>query len=111
MSLHADRIPPSLVEPLLKPEQAAQLLSVKTSWICEAVRSGSLPCLKIGRHIRFTRPMLEDWLATRLANGGWRYRSLAPAPAGAPDDGAASARGSSNANASATSRASAAHGA
>ena len=102
MSFHADPIPPSLAEPLLKPEQAAELLSVRTSWIYEAVRSGSLPCLKVGRHIRFTRPMLEEWLATRTANSRWRYRS----PAAAADAGAASAPGSSNANASATKAAS-----
>ena len=41
------------------------LLSVKPSWIYEAVRAGALPCLKVGRHIRFTRPMLEEWLVTR----------------------------------------------
>lgn len=49
--------------PLLRPDQAAHLLSVKTSWIYEAVRSGRVPCIRVGRHIRFTRQMLEDWLA------------------------------------------------
>ncbi|MGP0100086.1 MAG: helix-turn-helix domain-containing protein [Solirubrobacteraceae bacterium] len=49
--------------PLLRPEQAAHELSVKTSWVYEAVRAGRLPCLRVGRHIRFTRQMLEDWLA------------------------------------------------
>jgi excisionase family DNA binding protein len=48
--------------PLLRPEQAAALLAVKTSWIYDAVRTGKLPCLRVGRHIRFTRPMLETWL-------------------------------------------------
>jgi excisionase family DNA binding protein len=51
--------------PLLRPDQAAELLSVKTSWVYDAVRTGRLPCLRIGRHIRFTRVMLEDWLAGR----------------------------------------------
>jgi excisionase family DNA binding protein len=54
---------PRLNDPLLRPEQAAQLLSVKTSWIYDAVRTGRLPCLRVGRHIRFTRAMLENWLA------------------------------------------------
>lgn len=49
--------------PLLRPEDAAELLAVKTSWIYDAVQAGRLPCLRIGRHIRFTRAMLEDWLA------------------------------------------------
>jgi excisionase family DNA binding protein len=51
--------------PLLTPAQAAELLSVKPSWIYEAVRTGSLPCLRIGGHIRFTRPMLKEWLRGR----------------------------------------------
>lgn len=49
--------------PLLRPDEAAHLLSVKSSWIYEAVRTGRMPCLRVGRHIRFTRSMLEDWLA------------------------------------------------
>lgn len=56
---------PRLDSPLLRPDQAAQLLAVRTSWIYEAVRNGTLPCLRIGRHIRFTRPILERWLADR----------------------------------------------
>lgn len=48
---------------LLRPEQAAYELSVKVSWIYDAVRTGRLPCIRVGRHIRFTRQMLEDWLA------------------------------------------------
>jgi excisionase family DNA binding protein len=51
--------------PLLRPEQAAELLSVKTSWVYDAVRTGRLPCLRVGRHIRFTRAMLEEWLDSR----------------------------------------------
>lgn len=49
--------------PLLRPEQAAELLNVKTSWIYDAVRTNKLPCIRVGRHIRFTRTMLEAWLA------------------------------------------------
>jgi excisionase family DNA binding protein len=51
--------------PLLRPEEAAALLSVKTSWVYDAVRTGRLPCLRVGRHIRFTRAMLEEWLGSR----------------------------------------------
>ena len=56
-----------LDSPLLKPEQAAELLAVRTSWIYEAVRTNRLPCLRIGRHIRFTREMLEEWVRERAA--------------------------------------------
>jgi excisionase family DNA binding protein len=51
--------------PLLRPDQAAELLAVKTSWVYDAVRTGRLPCLRVGRHIRFTRAMLEEWLGAR----------------------------------------------
>ena len=51
--------------PLLRPDQAAVLLAVKTSWVYDAVRTGNLPCIRVGRHIRFTRAMLEEWLEGR----------------------------------------------
>ena len=57
--------PRRLDGPLLRPEQAAALLSVKTSWVYDAVRTGRLPCLRVGKHIRFTHTMLEDWLRDR----------------------------------------------
>ena len=53
--------------PLLRPAEAAELLSVRPSWIYEAVRANRLPCLRVGRHIRFTREMLEEWLAEQHA--------------------------------------------
>jgi excisionase family DNA binding protein len=58
---------PPLDTPLLTPAEAAQLLALRPSWIYEAVRTGTLPCLRLDRHIRFTRPMLEDWLRGRVA--------------------------------------------
>jgi excisionase family DNA binding protein len=56
----------ALDEPLLRPGEAAELLRVKVSWIYEAVRDGRLPCIRVGRHIRFTRSMLERWLAEHV---------------------------------------------
>ena len=53
----------SLSEPLLDAQAAAELLNVKVSWIREATRTGLLPCIKVGRQVRWTRPMLERWLA------------------------------------------------
>ena len=52
----------SLSEPLLRPAQAADLLSVRTSWIYEAVRARRLPCVRVGRHVRFLRSDLERWV-------------------------------------------------
>jgi excisionase family DNA binding protein len=53
----------SLDEPLLDVEQAAALLNVRPSWVRDATRAGRLPCIRVGRHLRFTRPMLEQWAA------------------------------------------------
>jgi excisionase family DNA binding protein len=53
--------------PLLRPGQVAELLSVKPSWVYDAVRGGRLPCLRIGRHIRFTQAMIEAWLEEQLS--------------------------------------------
>jgi excisionase family DNA binding protein len=44
-------------DPLLRPDQAASLLAVKASWVYDAVRTGNLPCIRVGRHIRFSRSM------------------------------------------------------
>ncbi len=52
----------SLGEPLLKASDAALLLSVRTSWIYGAARAGQLPCIHVGRHIRFVRADLERWV-------------------------------------------------
>ncbi len=53
--MSATDVVPSLDESLLDVEQAAELLNVKVSWIYEATRTGRLPCLKVGRHVRYTR--------------------------------------------------------
>ncbi len=50
---------------LLRPDQAAALLDVKTSWIYDTARTGNLPGIRVGRHIRCTLAMLEEWLQAR----------------------------------------------
>lgn len=64
------RPPASLAEPLLDATGAAELLTVKPSWVYEAVRSGRLPHLKIGRHIRFLRTDLEAWIECQRSGAG-----------------------------------------
>jgi excisionase family DNA binding protein len=67
MSTRSDDHVARLDTPLITPAEAADLLAVKPSWVYDAVRAGTLPCVRIGRHIRFTRPMLEEWLRQRVA--------------------------------------------
>ena len=59
----------SLAEPLLTASDAAALLSVRPSWIYEAVRDGRLPSVRVGRHIRFVRSDLEDWVRSQRQLG------------------------------------------
>jgi excisionase family DNA binding protein len=75
--MSATDVVPSLDEPLLDVDQAAELLNVKVSWIRDATRTGKLPCLKVGRHVRYTRSMLEAWLADQRDGGakGWPRRT------------------------------------
>jgi len=54
---------PNLNEPLLTPHETAALLAVRVSWIYDAVRGDRLPCVRVGRHVRFLRSDLERWIA------------------------------------------------
>lgn len=53
---------PRLNEPLLTPREAAALLAVRVSWVYDAVRAGRVPCVRVGRHVRFLRSDLERWI-------------------------------------------------
>lgn len=63
-----------LEEPLLDAAAAAALLSVKPSWVYDAARSGSVPHIRIGRHVRFLRSDLEKWVLTRRIENRGRRR-------------------------------------
>ena len=81
----------ALDEPLLDCQAAAALLNVRVSWVRDAARLGHLPCLRVGRHLRFTRVMLEDWLAEQVAGGAGApraYPRAANASGGRPQRGA-----------------------
>src|SRR3954454_18721012 len=59
----------TLDEPLLTPAEAAALLAVRTSWVYEAVRARRLPCVRIGRHVRFLRSDLEVGFESSATRG------------------------------------------
>lgn len=56
-----------LDSPLLTPADVAELLQIPTSTVYELTRQGRLPCVRIGRAIRFTKADLERCLAGRRA--------------------------------------------
>ena len=78
----ADGTAVRLDEPLLDCEAAAALLNVRVSWVRDAARLGHLPCLRVGRHLRFTRVMLEAWLAEQVARPPRDGRVFAGSTAG-----------------------------
>jgi excisionase family DNA binding protein len=49
----------------LTPAEAAALLSVLRSWVYDAARQGDLPCVRVGRHLRFLRSGLETWVSAQ----------------------------------------------
>jgi excisionase family DNA binding protein len=73
----------ALDEPLLDCQAAAELLNVRVSWVRDAARLGHLPCLRVGRHLRFTRLMLQEWLAEQVAGRSAAARAY-PKPVADP---------------------------
>ena len=62
----ADQLPSlTLAEPLLTANQVARLLGIPRSSVYEYARRSHdpLPAVRVGRHVRFHRSMLERWLA------------------------------------------------
>jgi excisionase family DNA binding protein len=62
LRLEVDRGNVALDEPLMTAADAAALLSVRTSWIYDAARSGEA-AVRIGKHVRFLRSDLERFVA------------------------------------------------
>lgn len=64
-TMSTEQVTMALDEPLLNAEAAAALLNVRPSWVRDATRAGRLPCIRVGRHVRYTRPMLERFVAAQ----------------------------------------------
>lgn len=62
LSFDDQRPAPRVTEPLLTAREAATLLSVRPSWIYDAARNGALPCIRLGKHLRFLHSDLERWI-------------------------------------------------
>lgn len=61
--MSTEEVTTALDEPLLDASAAAALLNVRPSWVRDATRAGRLPCIRVGRHVRYTWPMLERFVA------------------------------------------------
>jgi excisionase family DNA binding protein len=48
---------------MLTAPEVAQLLRVKPARVYELARLGMIPCLRIGRQVRFAEESLREWIA------------------------------------------------
>ena len=49
-------------ERLLTEDEAAELLAVPVSWVPESTPAGAMPCVRLGRYVRFELAAVEAWL-------------------------------------------------
>ena len=47
---------------LLTAAELAERLAVPKTWILESARSGAMPCVRLGRYVRFDLVDVEKWL-------------------------------------------------
>lgn len=58
----------------LNANEIAELLDVSVARVYVLARSEILPCVRLGRQIRFSEQALEQWIANggQALPGGWR---------------------------------------
>ena len=49
-------------ERLLTAAEIAGLLSLPKTWVLESARSGAIPCVRLGRYVRFDEADVRAWL-------------------------------------------------
>jgi len=65
--LSTNFFPPLSPQDILTPEEVAARLKVPPSWVYEKTRArcrNPMPCLRLGRYIRFAWPKIIEWLST-----------------------------------------------
>ena len=61
-----------MVEPtvqILTIEELAQYLRIPKSTLYKLVREGSVPCQKVGKHWRFHKEAIDEWLKQHPEHG------------------------------------------
>ena len=51
-----------MTDRLLDAKETAERLGVPESWVRESARSGAMPCVKLGRYVRFDLADVEAWI-------------------------------------------------
>ena len=59
---------------LLRASEVASRLSTSEQRVHELARLGLLPCVRMGRSVRFDASVVEQWIQTggKAFEGGWR---------------------------------------
>ena len=66
-----------MTDRLLDAREVADRLGVPRSWVLESARSGAMPCVRLGRYVRFDLADVEAWLESCKTT-----RAAHPAPIG-----------------------------
>ena len=48
---------------LLTVQELAAWLKVPKSWVYDRTRNGRIPCVKMGKYVRFNKEEIEEWLS------------------------------------------------
>ncbi len=51
-----------MTERLVDAQTVADRLGVPVSWVRESARSGAIPCVRLGRYVRFDLEDVDRWL-------------------------------------------------
>ena len=74
---------------LMRASDVADFLSVSLAWVYKAAADGRLPCVRLGRVVRFERAAIEGLVDSDRTTVGQRARSggAASGPTGCMDHG------------------------
>ena len=51
---------------LLKAAEVAVILGMSKRWVEEQARAGEIPCVPLGRFVRFRREDVDQWIAEQV---------------------------------------------
>lgn len=52
-----------MTDRLLDAKEIAARLGVPASWVLEHARAGAMPCVRLGRYVRFDAADVDEWVA------------------------------------------------
>lgn len=63
---------------LLTAEEVAERLGVPARWPLAQARAGHMPCVRLGRYVRFDADDVDAWIASLKTGGGPAFRRYQP---------------------------------